>query len=66
MKPKLRNDRRSDSLPKKFTEDERIAYDWLFDCDIRPWFVDLGTKEVTTINKTYSSLVEYAKKKGMA
>ena len=56
--------RRSDELSRKFTDAERKAYDWLWDCDIRPWVVDLLTKEVTTPKGKYKSLVEYANAMG--
>jgi len=58
-------ERRSDSLPRKFTKAERDAYDWLYEQGIRPWLADLATKEVTTPRGTVASLVEYAKMKGM-
>lgn len=46
-------------LPAKFTEEERLAYQWLYDCGIRPWTVDLLTKRVKTPAREYASLVEY-------
>jgi hypothetical protein len=50
---------RSETLPAKFTAAERRAYDWLYDCGIRPWLVDLVTKRVTTPDAEYESLVSY-------
>ena len=52
-------------LPKKFTDAERYAYKWLYDCDIGGWLVDRMTKEVNTVDRTYSSLVEFAEYCGM-
>lgn len=57
--------KRSDELPAKFTVNERRAYDWLYDCGIRPWTVDLITKAVKTPNGEHAGLVEYAKSCGM-
>lgn len=48
-------------LPGKFTDEERKAYQWLYDCAVRPWFVDLLTKRVYTENGVYANLVEYRK-----
>jgi hypothetical protein len=48
----------------KFTVTERDAWDWLHDCDIRPWLVDLVTKEVNTPQGKFKNLVEYAVSKG--
>lgn len=49
----------------KFTDEERRAWDWLHDCGIRPWLVDLLTKEVRAPGKTFKSIVDFAKSKGM-
>jgi hypothetical protein len=51
--------RQSDELPKKFTAAERRAYQWLLDCKVRPWTVDLLTKRVKTLHGEYESLVAY-------
>ena len=53
--------RRSDELPAKFTAEERRAYDWLYDCGVRPWTVDLLTKRVKTPLVEYESLVIFRK-----
>lgn len=53
------------NLPAKFTQAERDAYDWLCDNNIRPWLVDLKTKEVNTPGGKVKSLIEYAKMRGM-
>lgn len=53
--------RRSDELPKKFRKAERRAYDWLYDCGIRPWTVDLATKRVRTPTHDYNNLVDFAR-----
>lgn len=50
---------------KKFTQEERDAWDWLHARGIRPWLVDLLTKEVTTPRGTFKSLVDYARVRGM-
>ncbi len=50
---------RNEALPAKFTAEEREAYKWLWDCGVRPWLVDLVTKEVRTPDRKYASLVEY-------
>jgi hypothetical protein len=54
----------SGGLPVKFTDDERRAYDWLHDCNISPWVVDLLTKRVKTARGEFDSLVAYAIQKG--
>lgn len=51
-------DRRNE-LPAKFTHAERDAYQWLWDCGVRSWVVDLLTKRVTTCRGEYASLVEF-------
>jgi len=56
---------RRDELPVRFTDAEREAYCWLYDCNIRPWVVDLLTKNVKIADGVFQSLVEYAKHKGM-
>jgi hypothetical protein len=50
---------RRDELPAKFTRAERDAYQWLWDSGIRPWAVDLVTKQVKTCEREYASLVEF-------
>lgn len=52
-------------LPPKFNEQERYAYKWLYDCDIRGWSVDLLTKRVHDGPYTWNSLVEFAESQGM-
>jgi len=53
-------DRHKD-LPPHFTDEERKAYKWLWDCGVRPWVVDLITKRVTTLECEYEGLVEFRK-----
>jgi hypothetical protein len=53
------------NLPKKFIEKEKYCYQWLYDCGIRGWTVDLKTKEVYACDKTYKSLIEFAKHEGL-
>ena len=58
------------SLPKKFTQAERYAYDWLYDCGVRGWLVDLITKQVHSVDNNdvvhkHKSLVDFAKLHGM-
>jgi hypothetical protein len=53
-------DRRND-LPRKFTNAERDAYKWLYDCGVRPWTVDMATKRVNTPDGEHESLVAYRK-----
>lgn len=52
---------RNEELPRKFTQAERDAYQWLWDYGVRPWLLDLITKQVTTPNATFDSLVDYRK-----
>ncbi len=49
--------KRSDDLPAKFTAAERTAYDWLWDCGVAGWSLDLKTKQVRTEARTYPSIV---------
>lgn len=57
----MRNPRdRRDDLPAKFSEAEREAYKWLYDCQIIGWSVDLVTKKVFSLDGGYfNSLVEF-------
>jgi len=57
--------KKSDKLPKKFSSDERRAYDWIYDCQIANWLVDLATKEVVAGEGKYPGLVEFARSRGM-
>lgn len=52
---------RDEELPSKFTQEEQEAYRWLWDVGEGPWLVDLVSKEVTTPDRKYSSLLEYRK-----
>lgn len=47
----------------KFTDEERRVWDWLHEVNIRPWAVDLLTKEVITPKGKFKNLVEFAKSK---
>ena len=48
-------------LPKpKFSDRERAAYDWLMARKIRPWVVDLVTKQCKTTKAVYASVIDYA------
>ena len=40
---------------------ERAAFQWLHDCDIRPWMLDLVTGQVYTEKRKYNSVVRFAK-----
>lgn len=51
-------------LPVKFTDAECEAYVWLIDAGVRPWLVDLVTKEVNTWSRKYASLIHFARSKG--
>lgn len=52
-------------LPKpKFSDRERSAYDWLMNRGIRPWTVDLLTKECRSPAKLWPNVIEYAKHHG--
>lgn len=57
-------DRCKSGLPAKFTDEECAAYVWLMDRGIRPWLVDLLTKQVNAGTKRYASLVAFARAKG--
>ena len=56
-------------LPPKFTDDERAAYQWLLDCNVRGWMVDMKTKHVHYFSGKlifgYESLIHFARSKGM-
>ena len=59
----------ADGLPAKFTEEERDCYQWLYDCGIKGWLVDLLDKSVRWVDAsdrmhTSKSLVEFAKLRG--
>lgn len=56
---------RDEELPRHFSTQERRACRWLWDCNIRPWLVDLVTHEVTTVDGKWPNLVEYAIHHGM-
>lgn len=54
-----------DTLPDKFTAEERYCYQWLYDCQVRGWLVDLVTKKVTWADNndrlhTFNTLVSFA------
>lgn len=53
---------RRDELPAKFTAAEREAYQWLYDCGVTGWTVDLLTKRVRTADAEYPSLTDYRSK----
>lgn len=60
----------ADYLPPKFTDQERYAYKWLRDCQIRGWIVDLLTKRVTFVDEhdclhQFNSLVSFAEFHGL-
>lgn len=55
---------RSQDLPAKFNAAERRAYQWLWDCNIRPWVVDLLTKKVKTPSASFKSLLTFAASHG--
>lgn len=57
--------RRSDTLPPNFTQAERDAYEWLYDCGFFHWCLNLATKKVRDRHSDFASLTEYAKFKGM-
>jgi len=58
--------RRSDCLPPKFGVRERRAYDWLYDCQVRGWLVDMVDKSVYVEGgRRFRGLVSYAKHCGM-
>ena len=40
----------ADKLPAKFTQAERDAHQWLYDCGCTGWAVDLLTKRVTYLD----------------
>lgn len=53
---------RNEVLPPKFTDQEREAYVWLWDCGETGWLVDLAKKTVTTASHgDFESLVDYRK-----
>jgi hypothetical protein len=53
--------KKREQWPSHFTQEERDAYQWLYDCNVRGWLVDLIHKSVTTEDGTYASLVEFRK-----
>lgn len=54
---------RRDDLPAKFSDAEREAYKWLYDCQVDGWSVDLATKKVFSLDGGYfNSLVEFREK----
>lgn len=60
----------AEGLPARFTSEERYAYQWLHDCQIRGWMVDLLKKSVTYVDENdilhhHKSLIEFAKVQGM-
>jgi len=55
----------SSCLGDNFTDEEKAAFDWLWERVFKPWTVDLATKEVTTPEGKHSDLIAYAKEKGM-
>ncbi len=53
-------------LPAKFTQAERNAYKWLFDCQIDGWAVDMGDRSVLSVDSgKHKSLVAFARSVGM-
>lgn len=54
-----------DDLPERFDDNERRAWKWLHDCQIREWTVDLWKKDVHAGTGHFSSLVEFAVSEGM-
>lgn len=47
-------------LPQRFTAEEQAAYQWLHDCGIRGWSVDLLDKTVLSVEGKFGSLIEFA------
>lgn len=48
----------------KFSDRERAAYNWLMARKIRPWVVDLVTKQCKTATANYPSIIAYARHLG--
>ena len=53
------------SLPPKFSDAERRAYQWLYDCQIRGWSVSLLTRQVHCDGVAHKNLVVFAESRGM-
>jgi hypothetical protein len=51
-------------LPDKFNDAEREAYQWLNDCGIGGWSVDLKDKTVHSGDGDFADLVEFAEFQG--
>ena len=52
-------------LPSKFSDAERRAYQWLYDCQVRGWTVDLLTRQVRCDGVAHENLVTFAESHGM-
>lgn len=50
-----------ETLPVSFSAKERAAYEWLYDCDVNGWVVDLLTHEVQSTRGKYCDLVAFRK-----
>lgn len=60
-----KNQEAAGHLPRKFSDDERAAYRWLYDCGVNGWLVDLVTKKVTDYTGAkWASLVAFARSHG--